>query len=555
MTAETPAGLPEAGLPAAALPPAARLALRGMTKRYGVLLANDAIDLEVQPGTIHAVLGENGAGKSTLMKAIYGVVQADAGRMWLDGIPYAPRSPADARSFGIGMIFQHFALFESLSVAENIWLGLDRRWSLAAVDGALRKLHDTYKLQIDPDARVHRLSVGERQRVEICRALLGQPRILILDEPTSVLSPQATRALFEMLRLLAAQGCSMLYISHKLHEIRSLCDDCTVLRGGRVSGRLDPRRSTEAELSACMIGAPPPPLVRASKPEGRIMLRVRGLRLVTDEVQSGSSATGTSSSVTSSSITSSSGTSSSGGPGHALRDIDLDLREGEILGIAGVSGNGQAALLDALSGETRQHFAPAPKVSGTLELEGRDVLRLGVGERRALGLHALPEERLGRATVPELALSDNMLLAGNVLDRRWWLDFGALRRAANAVIERFMVRAQGPDSAARSLSGGNLQKYIVGRTLGERPKVLVISQPTWGVDVGASTQIRQQLLALRDTGTAIIVISEELDELFQLADRIQVIATGELSPSMAIDQASVERIGSWMGGGWREAQA
>jgi simple sugar transport system ATP-binding protein len=522
------------------VPAQARLALRGMTKRYGVLLANDAIDLDVWPGAIHAVLGENGAGKSTLMKAIYGVVQADAGRMWLDGVPYTPRSPADARSFGIGMVFQHFALFESLSVAENIWLGLDRRWSLAEVIGALRKLQHTYKLHIDPEAMVHRLSVGERQRVEICRALLGEPRILILDEPTSVLSPQATLALFEMLRLLAAQGCSMIYISHKLHEIRSLCNDCTVLRGGRVSGRLDPRRSTEAELSACMIGAPPPPLVRASNPEGRIMLRICGLTLVADEVQSGSS---------------SPGSYVSSGSSHALRDIALDLRAGEILGIAGVSGNGQAALLNVLSGETRQQPAPAPRLSGTLELEGRDVLRLGVGERRSLGLHALPEERLGRATVPELALSDNMLLAGSGLDRRWWLDFGALRRAANAVIERFMVRAQGSESAVRSLSGGNLQKYIVGRTLGKRPKVLVISQPTWGVDVGASTQIRQQLLALRDAGTAIIVISEELDELFQLADRIQVIATGELSPSMAIDQASVERIGSWMGGGWRETQA
>jgi len=520
-------------------PGAARLALRGMTKRYGVVLANDSIDLDLHPGSIHAVLGENGAGKSTLMKAIYGVVQADAGRMWLDGVPYAPGSPADARSLGIGMVFQHFALFESLSVAENVWLGLDRRWTLPEVIRALGELQEKYKLALDPAAMVHRLSVGERQRVEICRALLGKPRILILDEPTSVLSPQAALALFEMLRLLAAQGCSMLYISHKLHEIRSLCDDCTVLRAGKVSGRLDPRRSTEAVLSACMIGAPPPPLVRATMPEGRLMLRARRLHLAPEASVAGDDGAH----------------DAARGTGHALRGIDIDLHAGEILGIAGVSGNGQSALLDALSGEVFQDRRAGPRLSGTLEMDGRDVMRMGVGQRRALGLHALPEERLGRATVPELALSDNMLLAGGGARTLWWLDFSALRRAAQAVIERFMVRAQGPESAARSLSGGNLQKYIVGRTLTELPRVLVISQPTWGVDVGASAQIRQQLLALRDAGTAIIVISEELDELFQLADRIQVIAAGALSPSLPTAQASVERIGAWMGGTWHDAQA
>lgn len=516
--------------------PTTRLVLRGMSKRYGGVLANDAIDLEVQAGSIHAVLGENGAGKSTLMKTIYGVVQPDEGQMWLDGKAYAPDSPADARRLGIGMIFQHFALFESLSVAENVLLGLESRWSLAEVVRSLRQLQQKYALPIDPAAMVHHLSVGERQRVEICRALLGEPRLLILDEPTSVLSPQAAEALFAMLRLLAAQGCSMIYISHKLHEIRTLCDDCTVLRAGRVSGRLDPRRCSEAELSTCMIGAPPPPLVRASRPKGAVMLCARQLSVGPRDPQGSERALSA--------------------PGSSLHGIEFALHAGEILGIAGVSGNGQAALLNALSGETSQHAASASlQISGSLELEGKDLLSLGVDQRRGLGLYALPEERLGRATVPELALSDNMLLGGVAPRIAWWLDFAALRSAAQAVIERFMVRAQGPQSAARSLSGGNLQKFIVGRTLSREPRVLVISQPTWGVDVGASTQIRQQLLALRDAGTAIMLISEELDELFQVADRIQVIAAGKLSPPLATSQASVERIGAWMGGSWREAQA
>ena len=500
---------------------APRLLLSGITKRYPGVVANDGVALAVTPGQIHAVLGENGAGKSTQMKIIYGAVKPDAGEVRFDGRQVAIRSPQEARQLGIAMVFQHFSLFETLSVAENVWLGLERTTPLAEVTRRIGQTAAAYGLDIDPARPVHSLGVGEMQRVEIIRALLAGPRLLILDEPTSVLTPQAVDKLFVTLRQLAAEGCSILYISHKLHEIRALCTACTVMRAGRVTGVCDPREESNASLSRLMIGAEPPALRHHDRAPGDVVLDVRRLDLPR------------------------------GSPfGVDLADVALQVRAGEVVGIAGVSGNGQRELLFALSGEDQR--APAASIS----IAGMAAGHLPPGRRRALGLHFVPEERLGRGAVPEMSLAHNLLLTRReAVGPLGWLRTGRLRAQSAGLIERFRVKAAGPGAPARSLSGGNLQKYIMGREIDARPKLLVVSQPTWGVDVGAAAQIRAEILALRDAGCAVLVVSEELDELFELCDRLHVIAKGRLSPTLARRDASVERIGQWMSGLWPGAPA
>ena len=493
-----------------------RLALDGITKRYPGVVANDDVSLRVAPGEIHAVLGENGAGKSTLMKIVYGAVRPDAGGIRFDGRPVAIRNPQEARRLGVSMVFQHFSLFETVTVAENVWLGLDASLSLVEVSDRIRAKAGEYGLELDPERPVHTLSVGERQRVEIVRALLTDPRLLGLDEPTSVLTPQAVERLVVSRRRLASTGCSILYISHKLDEIRALCSACTVMRGGRVTGVVDPRRETNASLSRLMIGAEPPPLVHRASRAGEVALAVRGLSLPRLSPF-----------------------------GVDLADVGFELRAGEVLGVAGVSGNGQQELLAALSGEDPR--APADAIV----LRGTPAGGASPRRRRDLGLHFVPEERLGRGAVPVLSLAQNLLLTRReAVGRGGWIARGALAAQAAAIIERFRVKAGGPGSAARSLSGGNLQKFIMGREIDAAPKVLVVAQPTWGVDVGAAAQIRAALLALRDAGCAVLVVSEELDELFELSDRLVVVAKGRLSPSIDRAAASVEQVGIWMSGLW-----
>lgn len=496
------------------MPP--RLELHHITKRYPGVIANDDVSLTVQPGEIHAVLGENGAGKSTLMKIIYGATQPDAGQVQVDGQALRIASPQQARALGIAMVFQHFSLFETLSVAENVWLGLDKSIALAEVARRIRETADAYGLPIDPDRPVHSLSVGEMQRVEIIRALLANPRLLILDEPTAVLTPQAVDKLFVTLRQLAAQGCSILYISHKLHEIRALCSACTVMRGGRVTGTCDPRQESNASLSRLMIGAEPPPLAHHDRAPGDVVLRVNQLALPRESPF-----------------------------GVDVMDVSLHVCAGEVVGIAGVSGNGQRELLLALSGEDRR----APPAA--IQIAGVDAARLPPQQRRALGLHFVPEERLGRGAVPELSLAHNLLLTRReAVGPLGWLRMGALQRQAADIIARFGVKAAGPHAPARALSGGNLQKFIVGREMDASPRLLIVSQPTWGVDVGAAAQIRAAILALRDAGCAVLVLSEELDELFELSDRLHVLAKGQLSPSIHRKHATVQQIGEWMSGLW-----
>ena len=498
-----------------------RLELTGISKQYPAVRANDDIHLKVAPGQIHAVLGENGAGKSTLMKIIYGAVQPDEGEMIWNGKQVEVASPAQARALGISMVYQHFSLFDTLTAAENVWLGLDKSLPLAEVTERIRQVAAGYGLDVDPLRPVHTLSVGERQRVEIVRALLTNPQLLILDEPTSVLTPQAVEKLFVTLRKLSDEGCAILYISHKLDEIRNLCHHCTVLRGGKVTGEVDPTQETNASLSRLMIGAEPPALMHRPSNAGDVVLSVKNLSLPQLDPF-----------------------------GVSLKQIGLDVRAGEIVGVAGVSGNGQQELMAALSGEDRR--APA----GSVSLFGRDIAAASPGARRAQGLHFVPEERLGRGAVPTLSLAQNTLLTRQeAVGSGGWLDLAATRRMAADLIARFNVKAGGPDAAARSLSGGNLQKFIVGREIDARPKLLIISQPTWGVDVGAAAQIRGELLALRDAGCALLVVSEELDELFEISDRLVVIAQGRLSPSVATADATREMIGEWMSGLWEGAHA
>ncbi len=493
-----------------------RLELQHITKQYPAVRANDDVSLTVAPGEIHAVLGENGAGKSTLMKIIFGAVKPDAGQVLFNGQPVAVRSPNEARALGISMVFQHFSLFDTLTAAENVWLGLDKSLSLAEVTERILKVSGEYGLEVDPSRPVHSLTVGERQRVEIVRALLTKPQLLILDEPTSVLTPQAVDKLFVTLRQLAAEGCSILYISHKLDEIRALCHRCTVLRGGKVTGEVDPRLETNASLSRLMIGAEPPALERRAPTLGAVALSVRGLSLSRIDPY-----------------------------GVNLQNIALEVRAGEILGIAGVSGNGQQLLMAALSGED-------PRAAlGCIQLFGQDIGQAPPGQRRAQGLHSVPEERLGRGAVPGLSLALNTLLTRkDAVGRGGWLRTAGVNGMAATLIDHFKVKAGGPHALAKSLSGGNLQKFIVGREISAGPKVLLVSQPTWGVDVGAAAQIRGELLRLRDAGCALVVVSEELDELFEISDRLMVMAQGRLSPSIAAADATVEHIGAWMSGLW-----
>jgi len=493
-----------------------RLLLSSVTKAYPGVLANDAISLAVQPGEIHAVLGENGAGKSTLMKIIYGSVKPDAGCLAIDGKPTVIRNPQEARALGISMVFQHFSLFDTLTVAENVWLGLGKNLSLAQVCDRIGQTADAYGLPIEAMRPVHTLGVGERQRVEIVRALLTQPKLLILDEPTSVLTPQAVDNLFVTLRRLALEGCSILYISHKLHEIRALCTACTVLRSGKVSGFCDPRQESNASLSRLMIGAEPPQLERRTAHARDVVLDVRQLALTSTEPF-----------------------------GTDLHQVALQVRAGEVVGIAGVSGNGQKELLYALSGEDTRADAAAVTVSG------KNAGKLGPAQRRAMGLHFVPEERLGRGAVPSLSLARNLLLTRReARGRVGWLKPRLLRAKAESIISAYKVKAGGADAVARSLSGGNLQKFIMGREIDARPTLLIVSQPTWGVDVGAAAQIRGELLKLRDAGCAVLVVSEELDELFEISDRLYVMARGALSPSLPRADATVELVGQWMSGLW-----
>ena len=502
----------------------ALLELRVLTKRFGAVTANDAVSLTVQPGEIHALLGENGAGKSTLVKMIYGVLRPDSGTMLWQGAPVTIASPASARARGIGMVFQHFSLFEALSVVENVALGLDGASADAALAKRIVATADAYGLPLDPQREVHTLSVGERQRIEIVRALLQNPQLLIMDEPTSVLTPQEVERLFKTLRQLKNEGRSILYISHKLNEIQALCDTATILRGGRNVASCDPRRQSARSMAELMIGAELKNIQRKpGRGTGAPRRAVRGLSLAGE-----------------------------GAFGTALKDITFEVRQGEILGVAGVAGNGQSELLLALSGERL-----TPEAS-MITLDGAAIGQSGPAERRARGLASAPEERNGHAAVPDFSLADNIFLTARNkpgMCASGFLNPAAAQAYARDIIATFAVKATGPAALARSLSGGNLQKFIMGREIMLGPQVFVVSQPTWGVDAGAAGFIRQAIVDLAANGAAVVVISQDLDELLELADRLVVLNEGRASRVLGAGEVKIEEIGLLMGGVHGDAQA
>ena len=491
------------------------LDLNGLTKAYPGVVANDTVSLSIAPGEVHALLGENGAGKSTLVKMIYGLVKPDSGQMHMFGRPFAPSEPRVARAAGVGMVFQHFSLFDALSVAENIALGMENAPKLNALSQQIREVSDNYGLPLAPDRIVGDLSAGERQRVEIIRCLLQEPKLLIMDEPTSVLTPQEVDILFETLRMLSAEGTAILYISHKLEEIRSLCDNATVLRLGKVVGHCTPAETSARDMAEMMVGKLLQTPTRAGKAHGEVVLNLNNLSAKSPSAF-----------------------------GMPLRDISIEVRKGEVLGIGGVAGNGQDELLAALSGEILTE-------AGMISFQGSDVSTLGPSPRRAMGILSAPEERLGHAAAPDMSLVENAMLTGaqrENLDKGGILDWTAARSFAERIIEAFDVRTPGPNNAARSLSGGNLQKFVIGREVLQRPELLVVNQPTWGVDASAAAAIRQALLDLAENGAAIIVISQDLDELMEISDRFAALNEGRLSAPCPAQGLTVEEIGLMLGG-------
>ncbi len=500
----------------------ALLSVRKLTKLFGSFAACDGIDLDIRPGEIHALLGENGAGKSTLVKMLFGVLAPTSGDVLWQGNPVRIGSPAQARKTGIGMVFQHFSLFEALTVAENIALSLDPGISLGKIADEAESLSRAYGLPLDPKAHVADLSVGERQRIEIVRTLLQNPKLVILDEPTSVLTPQEADRLFETLLKLKQEGRSVLYISHRLEEVRRICDRATVLRHGKVTGACDPRQETPASLARMMVGNEVA-AVSAATPEagGSVLLQVRNLDVPARTPFAVS-----------------------------LKDVSLTVRSGEILAIAGVAGNGQSELFDALSGEF------PVKEAESIRIRDKAVGTKGITARRLIGAGFVPEERHGHAAVPDMSLSDNLILARCRSDARAFLAGGVLRiirysavkAAARRISAAMDVRKSGDDPPAGSLSGGNLQKFIVGRELDRQPGVLVVNQPTWGVDAGAASHIRQALVDLAKAGSAVLVISQDLDEIFEVATHIAVINDGHLSAAYPAPGMTREKIGLLMGG-------
>ena len=491
------------------------LRVDGVTKRFPGVLANDDVSFSVRRGEIHALLGENGAGKSTLVKILYGVLQPDDGTLSLEGHPFAPANPAAARDAGVGMVFQHFSLFEAMTVAENIALGLPGARPDDGFAQRIRALSEEYGLPVEPSRIVGDLSVGERQRVEIVRCLMQSPRLQIMDEPTTVLTPQEADDLFETLEGLRERGLSILYISHRLSEIRGLCQAATVMRGGKVVATCDPRQETARSLAEMMIGASLVQPVAARPDPGPVRLSVEALDVPAE------------------------------GPfGVTLDGISFAVRAGEIVGIGGVAGNGQTELMDALIGE-------CAVAGGDILVDGASVLGRSPSLRRGMGMCFAPEERLGHALSPGMTLAENALISARRragLSSRGILDFGAAARFAAGVIARFDVRTSGPHQTARTLSGGNLQKFSIGREIAQAPTVLVAAQPTWGVDAAAAATVHRALIALAEAGTAVLVISQDLDELRSLSHRLAILSDGKLSEARPTAELSLAEIGALMGG-------
>jgi simple sugar transport system ATP-binding protein len=492
--------------------------MRSIVKRFPGVLANDRVDLTVEAGEIHALLGENGAGKSTLMQVLYGFHRMDSGEILIDGVPVRIDSPKDAIALGIGMVHQEFMLVQRFTVVQNVVLGArgDRgpMLNLKADSARLKTLSERHHLAVDPEAQVDSLPIGVQQRVEILKLLYRDAKLLVLDEPTAVLTAPEKDRLFEVLRSLRAEGRSIVIVTHKLHEIMELADRVTILRDGRVVGTVATEGSSANELARLMVGREVN--LHAEKQEvdrGKCVLRIGDLYVREASGQ------------------------------QKVRGVSLDVYAGEIVGIAGVDGNGQSQLAEAI-------LNLRPVESGQVSIEGQDVTELGVAERRALGLGYVPADRRGVGSVTGLSIADNLILGSQrSRTRRGFLDRGAIRAFARMVVTRFGVRGAGIETAAGKLSGGNLQKVILAREILRGAKALVVEQPTRGLDVGAIEAIWKELLRERASGTAILLISAELEELMNLADRIAVMFNGQIAGIVDAKGADVEVLGAMMAGG------
>ena len=488
-----------------------------LSKSFGNFEANKNVNFSIKEGEVHALLGENGAGKSTFVKMIYGLLKPDEGKIFWKGNEIIINGPKHARSMGIGMVFQHFSLFEALTVLENISLALPGDQSLSDLNQSIKQISLEYGLEIDPSSRIYNLSVGEQQRVEIVRCLLQDPDLLIMDEPTSVLTPQEINQLFDVLIKLSEKGCAILFITHKLEEVRALTSKATVLRRGENVGTVETYKHTAKSLAKMMVGHEVKDI--ASKRKVKDSVKVFSLNSLNRIPETQFST--------------------------ELKNIQLDAYGGEILGIAGIAGNGQKELMESLIGEHRS--------TSTREVlfNDQDISFLGPDQRRSLGIAFIPEERIGRAAIPNIRLSENFLLTDHV-DKNS-IHYGIINyryalEKSSQIVHEFDVRIPKADPFAHSLSGGNLQKFIVGREISRAPKLLIASQPTWGVDIGAALFIRKEIINVAERGSAVILISQDLEEIFLISDKIAVINSGQITKPFHKGDISIEEVGLLMGG-------
>ena len=489
-----------------------------IVKQFPGVLANDHVSLDVRSGEVHAILGENGAGKSTLMRQLYGMYEPDSGEIRINGKPVEFRRPLDAIRSGIGMIHQHFMLVPTMTVAQNVALGQPStrglRLDLDRVSERIERLASEYGLKVDPEASVWQLSVGEQQRVEILKALDLGASLIILDEPTAVLTPQEVDDLFLTLKRMVAEGHSLLFISHKLHEVLEVSDRVTVLRDGVTVGSTKTSATTREELVRMMVGRELKSYDYRNKGKGEVGLRITDLHVQGDRGE------------------------------EIVRGVDLSVQCGEILGLAGVSGNGQRELAEALSGMRACN-------SGLIEVLGNDLTHAGLNERVHAGLSFIPEERMRDGAIGEFTVEENVFLRDHEsTEFRWWvfLRFPEMAQHASRLVKDFAVKTPSLDTPLKNLSGGNIQKLILARELSRNPHVLIAAQPTRGVDIGATEYIHTKLIEQRDAGTAILLISEDLDEILKLADRIAVIYNGRIVGIMDRSEATPERVGTLMAG-------
>jgi len=488
-----------------------------ITKKFPRVIANNKVSFNINKSSVHALLGENGAGKSTLVKVLYGLLDSDEGHIKFNNEILKINSPSEARKKGIGMVFQHFSLFESLTVRDNLILGIDENISYSKLQKQLEDISSKYNLPLDLDAPITSLSAGEKQRVEIVRILLQDPQLLIMDEPTSVLTPQEVKSLFKTLNALVKEGRTILYITHKLEEVITLCNHVTIMRNGKVIDSCSTKNQTAKSLATKMLGQKLDELkTDYSHINDFINFKIKNISckfndpFFTD-----------------------------------LKNISFEVKEGEIFGIAGVAGNGQSELMDILIGEN------CSIDSGEIIFKKTNIEFFNPQKRRDLSIAFVPENRLGHSAVPELTLSENILLSqfpNNKFSKHGILNNNFIEDHTNEVINNFNVVTPGSDVKASSLSGGNLQKFVIGREISSDPKLLIISHPTWGIDAGAEYSIRQSLINLAKNGTSIIVLSQDIDELIEITHRMAVIYNGRLSEPFITKEIDITKLGLLMGG-------